>query len=210
MASDTPPTRTDTAIKVALSLVPYVGGSLSTLYGDLVERRRARVERFAQAAFTAYQGSPDDFIAQLRNDDRLAELFLIAVESASRSARNDKISALSQLLAQAASVRDGGAYDEEELLINALAELEWPHIKALKELAQHPSDKELEFEGLDSTAMSSDPRRKARFDSLDRMPTPVTQVLIRNGLLSQEAGFGLYVAGVSSFGRRALEYLESW
>lgn len=100
------PKGSETAIKAALSLVPYAGGALSTLYADVVERRRSRVQMLAQRAFYSYPGTNEEFVEQLRSHDRLTELFGVAVEAASRSARYDKIAALSQLLAEAVTAEE--------------------------------------------------------------------------------------------------------
>lgn len=204
------PSRAQTAIKVALNLVPYVGGALATIYEDWLGRRRARVERIAEVALAHYAKSDEDFVRRLSEDPRLASLFVTALEAAAATAVEEKVTALGLLLADAASTADTRTFDEKELMVLALADLEWPHVRALRELAEYPSDAELSAElGSENvSAVNEDTRRRERTQLVASLPRPVVAALVRHGLVSENAGYGFYVEGITPFGRSLLDYLE--
>jgi hypothetical protein len=204
------PSRVETVVKAGLSLVPAVGGVLATIYGDWQARRRARVERVAEVALERYVGSADEFVQRLRDDPRFASLFVTALEAAAATAVEEKADALGRLLADAASSTRAQGFDEKELMVLALGDLEWPHIHALRELAEYPSDGDLFAEhgtGNDE-AVNKDPRRAERMRFVESLAQPVVAALVRHGLVTENAGFGLYVEGVTPFGRALLRYLE--
>ncbi|MCP4968393.1 MAG: hypothetical protein GY926_24565 [bacterium] len=204
-----PGSRADTAVKAALSLVPYLGGALSIVYEDVRERRQERLQSFAESSFERYAGSPDELIERLSEDENLADLFIRSAESAATSLSNEKAVALGRLLADRASTSTDQPVDELELLTLALLDLEWPHIRGLSEMARFPSDAELEMENdSDQKKVSADARRAERFEALGELPKPVVAALVRHALLGQESGYGLYVDGVTDFGRTLLSYLE--
>lgn len=205
------PTRTDTAVKAALNLVPLVGGSLAVLYEDVMARRRSRLNAFADSAFSTYPGSTDDFVRRIAEDSRLAELFLESAEAATRTSVDEKAAALGQILAEAAMATSDDETDRAELLTLALMDLERPHVRALAALAEHPSDAELYVEhGEDEhEQVNADERRMARFRTVAAISAPVMSALVRHGLVSQASGYGLYIEGVTGFGRELLTYLES-
>jgi hypothetical protein len=204
------PSRSQTTIKVALNLVPYVGGALATIYEDWLSRRRASVERVAEVTLANYGKSDEEFVRRLREDVRLASLFVTALEAAAATAVEAKVTALGLLLADAASTTHARTFDEKELMVLALADLEWPHVRALRELAEYPSDAELyaELRSENVNAVNEDPRRRERIQLVESLPRPVVAALVRHGLVSENAGYGLYVEGTTPFGRALLDYLE--
>ncbi len=204
-----PGSRTDTTIKAILASVPYLGGALAVVYGDVRERRQAKLQTFTETSVKTYTGSADEFVERLSHDERLADLFIRAAESAATSLTSSKAAALGRLLADRASATGDQAVDELELLTLALVDLEWPHIKGLSEMALFPSDADLkiDYPGDDQKA-TADARRAERFEALDQVPKPVVAALIRHGLLGQQSGYSLYVDGVTEFGRTLLGYLE--
>ena len=206
----TQPTRTDTAVKAALNLVPWVGGSLAVLYEDVLARRRSRLDAFADAAFGTYPGSAEDLIGRMKVDSRIAELFLQSAEAAMRTSVDAKAVALGRILADAATATSEDETDKAELLSLALVDMELPHVRALAALAAYPSDAELYAEhGKDEhERINTDERRIARFQTVKNTPAPVLSALVRHGLVSQESGYGLYIDGVTDFGRELLMYLE--
>ncbi len=207
---DSGPTRTDTAVKAALNLVPIVGGSLAVLYEDVMARRRSRLNTFTESAFSTYPGSADDFVRRIAEDSRLAELFLESAEAATRTSVDEKATALGQILAEAATATSDDETDRAELLTIALLGLERPHVRALAALADYPSDAELYLEhgAGQHEQVNADERRKARFGTVAAISAPVMSALVRHGLVSQASGYGLYIEGVTDFGRELLAYLE--
>lgn len=204
------PTWGQTVIKAALSSVPYAGGPLGVLYDDVMARRRSRVERVAEEAFQRSQLSQDAVVDKLSADPRLAELLIRATESAMTSALNIKVVAFGRLVGDAVRASTDAEVDDLELLTLALADLEAPHVAALARLADFPSDADLyaEYASNNYDAVNEDERRKARMVLQEALPTPVISALVRHGLLSQKSGYGLYIEGVTDFGRLLLEYLK--
>jgi hypothetical protein len=206
----TQPTRTDTAVKAALNLVPWVGGSLAVLYEDVLARRRSRLDAFADAAFGTYPGSAEALIGRMKGDSRIAELFLQSAEASIRTSVDAKAVALGRILADAATATSEDEIDKDELLSLALVDTELPHVRGLAALAVYPSDSELYAEhGRDEhERINSDERRIARLQAVKSTPAPVLSALVRHGLVGQESGYSLYIDGVTDFGRELLAYLE--
>ncbi len=175
------PTRTDTAVKAALNLVPFVGGSLAVLYEDVMARRRSRLDAFADAAFAHYSGSDSDFVGRIAADGRLAELFLQSAEAATKTSVREKATALGRILAEAATATSDGETDRAELLALALMDLEGPHVRALAAVATFSSDAELYAEHGDDQhdQVNADERRLARFRTVATVSVPVLSALIR-------------------------------
>lgn len=218
------PSRIDTAVKAALALVPYVGGALAILYEDVLARRRDRLDAFGAAAFDSHPEGWEGLLHRLRVDPRLAELFVQASEAAMTSTVQAKAQALGKVLADAATATDEDTFDHMELLALALMDLESPHLRGLQRLANFPTDDQLYSEHAEATGlvrddgptavtldnlMSQDERRKQRLQVQSLLPPPVVAALVRHGLVTQDAGFGLYITGVSDFGRDLLSYVAS-
>ena len=204
-AEDQGPTGGETTFKMALAAIPFVGGSLAVLYDDVGTRRRRQVELAAEASFERFSSSPEALVLQLQENTRLAMLFVSALEAASRTAVSEKARALGLLLADAA---ERANFDEIELLILALADLEAPHIAGLRLIEKYRSDDELLASGEKEEDLSGHPERDARLAAIAELPEPVRAALLRHGLINQRAGYDIYIEGISQFGRRLLEYLR--
>lgn len=218
------PSRVDTAMKAALALVPYVGGALAILYEDVLTRRRVKVEAFGEAAFDRHPQGCEGLLRQLQVDPRLAELFVQAGEAAMTSTVQAKAEGLGRMLADAATAIDEDTFDHMELLTLALMDLESPHLRGLQRLASFPTDDELFKEHAEASGLvrdegaaavtldnlvNQDERRVERMRVQALLPPPVVAALVRHGLVTQDAGYGLYITGVSHFGRDLLRYVAA-
>jgi hypothetical protein len=204
----TPPSRGETAIKVALDLVPWVGQALAVIYEDTQARRKARVETMANEAIARYPDGYDGFVQRLTDDQRLAEHFVRLAESAARSSMEEKAIAFGMLLADTAAAANEDEFDRLELLGFALADLESPHIRALHRLSQYPSDDDLIGELGSVQSLNDSDARKDRLRFTQSLPAPVTSTLLSHGLVEQKSDYGLFIAGLTGFGRQLLAYIR--
>jgi hypothetical protein len=197
----------ETAVKVALGWIPVVGSTMATAYADTVARRRQNAAKTGSALLERYPGTPEEVLDRISEDERLGILFGRSVEAAMRTSLEAKVMALGYLLADFASSQTDDEADGLELLLMALDDLEWPHIRALKTLADFPSDADLEAE-VGQKAMNDDPRRKGRLKVTDGLSRPVLSGLVRHGLIREESGYGTYISGITEQGRALLGYLK--
>ena len=205
-AENVGPTTGETGVKMLLAAVPFVGGSLTVLYEDVRTRQRQQVQVAAEASFKRYASDPEALILRLQGDARLSMLFVSALEAASRTAVTEKARALGLLLADAA---DQPEFDEIELMVLALVDLEAPHIAGLRRIAKYPSDDDLLAFGETPETLSKNPERVARLQAIRQLPEPVRAALLRHGLINLRAGYDVYIEGISEFGRRLIEYLRT-
>jgi len=208
--SNDAPTRGETFVKMAIATVPYVGGPLGVLYEDILARRKARVSAMGIAALSRFEGTSEHFVMRLGEEPRLGGLFVTAAEAAARTTVDEKARAMGLLLADAADARGNeSSFDEKELLLLALADLEWPHIRALGELGSFPTDEELHQQGKSNQTLGASPKREDRLRAIEALPSPVLAALLRHGLVQQESAVdGLYVNGLTPFGHKLLAYLQ--
>jgi hypothetical protein len=121
----------ETALLASISAIPGVGGPLAVIAERVIgELRRERVVDVAESAFAVT--SPEHLVRQLEQNDRLADIFVRATESAMRSSHQAKRRAMGRVVAEAA--QDSARIDVAELTIVALSELEAPHFRLLADL----------------------------------------------------------------------------
>ena len=169
-----PPTWGDTAGRAAaksIAAVPLVGATLQVIVEDVLARRRAAA------------GATVDMIIETVGEDALAErvatdpvteaLFVNAVEAALRTGMQSKRRLLARAVADA--VIDEAVLDESVLLADVLAELDVPHVRALKRMA----DEWRVIESLpDAAERTGDWGMSAVWKTL---PEPLQARLIRTG-----------------------------
>jgi hypothetical protein len=187
----------EAGVAAAVAAIPGVGGPLSvvTTYA-LTEMRAARAREFGEAMFQ--QVDPDRLVASLQEDDRLADLFARAVDSATRTRHRAKRRLMGEVVARASL--DRAKIDESELLIWALEQLEAPHFRLLADL--HDATSEQAYE------LSSN------------YPSPVVATVERVGVAYQNFLDGgtaegddglphLRVTGLTEFGERLIAYVAA-
>jgi len=129
--TDESPTWAATAARATLAAIPYAGGTLQVLYED-VRARRAAAAGETIASIVAITGEPA--LAQRMAVDPVVEaLFVNALDSAIRTGLESKRRLLAKAVANA--VLDEALVDESQLLAGVLAELDVPHVRALKAMA---------------------------------------------------------------------------
>jgi len=173
-------------VKAGLELVPWIGGALATLVGDIADRRRERVLDFAEVAIELV-GDASGFLARLQANERVADMFVQAAFSAAGSSFEPKRRAMGRVVGQAAT--DDAQIDMSQLLIAVLIDLEAPH-----------------FHALGALAAARDPRSKVAADDL---PWPVVAGLQRHGLIETMGTYngGTMIKELTPFGRQLLDYV---
>jgi hypothetical protein len=121
-----------------LAAVPYVGGSLQVIVEDV------RARREAQAAVTLNEiadksGGAEELGRRLSADPVLEALFVNGVEAALRTGYEAKRRLLSKAVSQA--VLDDAKVDESQLIVEALSQLDVPHVRALEKMARESQEK---------------------------------------------------------------------
>jgi hypothetical protein len=183
------PSWMETVVKAGVSAVPVIGGSLATVIGDTLERRRERVSEFGEAA-VASLGSPEKLLERLHADERVSDLFLDGAVAASSTSLRAKRRAMGRVVANAAS--DDAEVELMQLVMSVLVDLDAPHFAVLGKIAEGGE------ENLDWARSVA-----------DAAPDPVVAALIRHGAVATVGTFdgGLAVSGLTSFGRLLLEYV---
>lgn len=210
-SADEPPTAVETTVKAVLRAIPYVGSSLSTIFEDTRARHVARgvqvVEEVAMAA------GADRLSDRLAKDEEVEVLFIEGVEIAVRSGLIAKRRLLARVVAKA--VLDEAEIEPAQLLVQALRDLDSPHLRALVRIR----NAEKTAEEVDVDGETDDARGERIADAAETAgrtePTPIIAALIRTGVVYPATLWngGVAVYGVSEFGRRLLvdlESLEAW
>jgi hypothetical protein len=184
------PTLIETVVKAGLAAVPVIGGSLATVVGDTLERRRDRVSEFGEAAVEAL-GSPEALLERLHAVERVSDLFVDGAVAASSTSMQAKRLAMGRVVARAAS--DDAEVELMQLVMSALADLDAPHFAILAKIAEGGQ------ENLDWARLVT-----------DAAPDPVVAALVRHGTVATVGTFdgGLVVSGLTSFGRLLLDYVS--
>lgn len=118
-------------IKLAVRLIPWLGEAFAKYTDDVVERRRKKL-RAIEKAFS--QTSGEDIAALFERstaDARLGDLLAQTLETAQRTASEQKLRALGRLLALGFDNDEPEHLDEIELMFLAVADLESAHIRVL-------------------------------------------------------------------------------
>lgn len=191
--------RSETAIKAALSLIPWVGGSLATVFGDEMERRRDRAVETAQVVAGSVDG--ELLLACLQGNERIAALFTQAVEAGARTTMRGKRIAMGKAVSRA--VLDSAEIDDGQLLIAALSDLDVPHIRELEAFRRKVDAADPDRDDASARLIES---------STTGMISPIEAALVRHGCIQSASvsvlGGGITHWGVTAFGRRLLEELR--
>jgi hypothetical protein len=128
-------------LAVGIPAVAAIAGvafqATANLAGRAIEQRQRRAATALQHAADAAAIEPDELVKLLINDGSARlELAMQALEAAARSAVDAKIYALGNALATGALAADDALVDEETFMVQALAQLEGPHIKLLQIMAK--------------------------------------------------------------------------
>ncbi len=155
-------------------------------------------------------GGPDALRARLEEDPEVEALVIEGLEAASRTGLEAKRKLLARVLAQA--VTDDSKVEESQLIVQALRDIDAPHVRSLARIAAAERREE---------ALLKEERARGETSRVDfweelleavaQEPTSVVAVLVRVGALSQQASFmgGAFgVAGVSDFGQAILRDLR--
>lgn len=110
-------------------------------YFDAARKRAsARGQVFVHTVIEDSGVDGETLAARLRDDAEFAALFEASLETAARSAHDQKVRLLARVVAQAAS--DTASIDDAQLVASTIRELDSPHVRALAILAdqkrQHP------------------------------------------------------------------------
>lgn len=178
----------EVAVVAGLSLVPVIGGPLSVLAEELLERRSQRVAQLGSHVLADHDA--DDVIARLRDDERFGELFVRAAESVAVTWWAPKRVAMGRAV-RAVLEGDGAEVDENEMLLLALERLEAPHFGALARLTEMEAGLEDNAVGLDSA-------------NVPGLSAPVLSALLSVGAVSQQSGWGGVFYRSTDFGGRLL------
>jgi len=183
------PSLIETVVKAGLAAVPVIGGSLATVIGDTLERRRERVSEFGEAAVAAL-GSPETLLERLHDDERVSDLFVDGAVAASGTSLQAKRRAMGRVVAKAAS--DNAEVEMMQLVMSALGDLDAPHFSTLAKIVEG-GDGNLDW---------------AR-SVADAAPDPVVAALIRHGTVATVGTLDgrLAVSGLTPFGRLLLDYV---
>lgn len=199
------PTWIETVAKAVLTNIPVLGPTAEVIVGDIRARRTARADAFL--ARISRTQNERDFLARLSSDPRLERIFVQAVESAIDSAVEAKRRVLANAIADASI--NPTRIDAAELLVEALANLEMQHVRALAMLSD-------EWDG--AKADTSEEVTWGTSDVWKALPKPLRAALVRSGVGS--ASSGTLVAqraparseGITDFGLEVVGQLraEGW
>lgn len=188
-------TRVESFLLAAVAGVPVVGGSLSQIAGDEMQRRRERATEFATVIGELTE--PHRPLDRLLDDEGFGLLLVAALEAAMRTLIQEKRRALARVVANAAN--DGAVVDQSHHLVRALRDLEGPELKTLARLSKGQRD--AERDGVDVT------QRLAELSG--RTPAPVLAALVRHGAVQiGETADGLQARRVTAFGIDLLAFVR--
>ena len=191
------PTVQDTGAAVVASLVskvPVLGDALAIVVNDAYKRRMAVAEQTA-LDIAQQSGGADRLATRLAGDPQLEVLFLEAVEAATRTGLEDKRRLLSRVVG--AAVLDDAKVEDGQLLVQALRELDAPHVRGL-EMVRRVTD---EPQPEDVTGDSRQARQRACKAAGESLPDPVRAALVRTGTLFLDSGVMSLPTHVTGFGR---------
>lgn len=195
------PTITETVVRAALAAVPHVGGPLEVIFSDVRARQAVKAEELV--GYIALEVGEGALAARLADDPRAEALFVNAVNAALKTGSAAKRQLLARVAAQA--LTDEATFDENELLVSTLEELESQHIAALARLEAEWVERLTTEAGVVNTGKSQE---------WQRVPEPVKAALIRVGAaratsLTQIALEGPRRAdGITDYGLKVLERLR--
>lgn len=208
---DEPPRVAETVVSVAVALsgaIPVIGGTISGLsaavkiiYDDVRARRSAlAVETMTQIADGS--GGDERLGARLAQDEQLETTFVAAVEAAIRTGFEQKRRLLVRTVISA--VNDAARVDEAQLMVETLAQLDVPHIRALQRLEEEYEQRKL--------------RTDFHWGSSDVWavePPPIKATLVRVGAARYSSKVKVWVEassmdeGITAYGLQILEALRA-
>jgi len=100
----------------------------------LWQQRRDRIQRFAGEAEMRIGTTMEDLLHEAATNPRTLEMLARSVEAAARSLDDHKIDLLARIFVS--GVHDSAKVDEANILIEALRQIEAPHLRVLTVLAQ--------------------------------------------------------------------------
>jgi hypothetical protein len=110
-------------------MVPKVGGVLAQWREETFVRDQERIERMSQGAAEAIDLG--DLLEAMQEDERVSDMFRVAVDAAVRTGAEDKLHLLGRALAAGALAADDAAVDEAEQLLRTAVELDPVDLRAL-------------------------------------------------------------------------------
>lgn len=176
------------AVVAGLSLVPVVGGPLSIVAEELVERRARRSAQLGSDLLEDHDA--DAVISRLRDDERFGELFVRAAESVAVTWWAPKRVAMGKVV-RAVLEGDDATVDENELLLLALERLDAPHFGALARVVK--LEREL---GENSAGLNP--------EDVPGLSPPVLSALVSVGAIDQRSGWGGLFYRPTDFGHHLL------
>lgn len=206
MSAPDPPSWLETLAKAMLANIPVVGSAFEVVFADVRARRVARAQEFLERISRV--SDEREFIARLRSDPRLAQLFEAAVQSAIESVVEAKRRVLANAVSDATV--DPMAIDQSELIVEALAQLEVQHVRALSKLSDEWDATQTQVTDLGHWGASEVWRA---------LPKPIAAALIRTGTCEPSPSTYWYssdnahrVEGITDFGIDIVRQLrdEGW
>lgn len=173
-------------MRVALNLIPGVGGAFAAAFDYFRELDRARVEQIAIEAAGAY-GDDSELADRLTSDERFVDMMMLAFESGRRSSWEAKRIAMGRVLGQA--MKDDADIDNLAALERALAALEAPHFHWLRVASTEPPQ----------VPLSGHP-----------IPEPYASQLTAQGVVQLSTTYdgAREITGVSPFGWELIEWIQ--
>lgn len=210
LVTDEAPTWKETAVRATAAAIPYVGGTVQVLYEDVRARSAAKAGETI-ASIVRITGEPA--LAQRMSVDPVLEaLFVNAVDAALRTGLEAKRRLLARAVADA--VMDEARLDESQLVAAALAELDVPHVRALKRMAD-------EWKATEDPAVWEARKVEGRREGLTGqsevfrcLPEPIRATLVRTGTALPPRNVFTVQAerhrqdGIADFGLELIEALE--
>jgi hypothetical protein len=184
-------------------------GAVAQSLIDSAEARLSRRDEFAYGLAYLLEEDAHDLVGRLRENPVLQNLLWDSVQAAMSAADQNKRLYLARVVANAVS--DDAKIDDAQFTVNALRELEGPHIRALVKLIA------AEYENRKDPGNNDEILQEA----LSAQPSPVKATLIRLGVVlvgsQPDSTSGLYsipraenysISGVNDFGRRIIRELQ--
>jgi hypothetical protein len=191
-------------ISAALSVVPYVGGALQTVFEEVDGRRRSRIESTGRAILEKV--GEERMLSRIMEDPRLEALLGNALDAAARTGFEAKRLVLARAVISALLGDDEAVVDTSELIVTAVAQLERMHVGALIRLEKQTDRNK-------QTPRQVDPIAAAR-ESLAvhrTLTEPVVATLIYTGVATpgEITGNPMVVREITDFGRLVLGHLRA-
>jgi len=199
--NDEAPTWRETAIRATAAAIPYAGGTIQVLYEDVRARSAAKAGETI-ASIVAITGEPA-LAQRMAVDPVLEALFVNAVDAALRTGLEAKRRLLARAVADA--VVDGARLDESQLVTAALSELDVPHVRALKRMAD---EWRAPVEGEQGVSWG-------RSEAFQSLTDPIKATLVRTGTAMPQRQRFVATSdrrrqeGITDFGLALVDALES-